>query len=180
MERNPMTTTLRISLMFCLAAVLAPATLAQGTKVGVFDAQLVSESTQMGKGIQEDLTAFTSRKESEIIELQQNVSLMRKQLSEQSLSWSKEKRDSVQKDIQLHLLELQSMQDSASRELELEYTTATKEFREKLVIVVGTFGKDEGFNLILDYSQVAWSDNSVDVTAVIVELFDKMYPRTGG
>ena len=174
-----MTTTLRISLVLCLAAALAPAALAQATKVGVFDAQLVSESTEMGKQIQQNLTAFTDRKEAEIIGLQQKVSNMRKELSEQSLSWSTEKRIAVEKDIQRHLLELQSMQEAASRELELEYQTATKEFRDKLIVAVGTFGKDEGFNLILDRSQVAWSDTTIDVTAAIVDRFNRMFPPAG-
>jgi outer membrane protein len=171
-----MQATIRFSLILGLAAALAPAAAAQALKVGVFDAQLVSESTDMGKRIQTALTAFTQRKENEIAEMQQKVSAMRKELSQQSLSLSAERRVALEKDIQRNMLDLQSAQESASRELELEYTTATSEFREKLVSAVGAFGQDEGFSLILDRSQVAWSDQAIDVTSAIVDRFNRMFP----
>ena len=58
----------RVLLCCCLALLLpaaAPAR-AQSVKVGVFDAQAVSENSEMGKRIQAELTAFTDAKEAEI------------------------------------------------------------------------------------------------------------------
>jgi outer membrane protein len=165
-------------LLFALpVAVVAVATVAQAQtlKIGVFDAQSVSENTEMGKRIQADLTAFTERKETEIGERQQQVTALREQLSQQSLSLSSDKRAALEKDIQRHLLELQSFQEAANRELELEYASATKDFQEKLIVTVDTFGKDEGFSLILDRSQVAWFDASIDVTSAIVDRFNRMF-----
>ena len=101
---------------------------------------------------------------------------LRRNLSQQSLSLSSEKRAAQEKEIQRSLLELQSFQESASRELELEYGSATNDFREKLIATVDSFGRDEGFSLILDRSQVAWSAALIDVTSAVIDRFNKMFP----
>lgn len=167
----------RVLLLTWLFAVvaLAPVARAQTGKIGVFDAQAVSENTEMGKRIQAELTAFTEHKEAEINERQAQLKELRDQLAQQSLSLSPDKRAALEKDIQRQMLELQSFQETANRELELEYSSATKEFQEKLIIAVDTFGKDESFSLILDRSQVAWFDASIDVTSAIVDRFNKMF-----
>jgi outer membrane protein len=165
---------------FCLLFAAAfPASLAQTVKLGVFNAQAVSENTEIGLRIQAELTAFTERKESEIEQRQQRVSEMRTQLTEQALSLSADKRAALEKDIQRHLLELQSFQEAARAELELEYSSATKQFQEKLILAVDTFGSDEGFSVILDRSQVAWADAATDVTGAIIDRFNKMFPADG-
>jgi outer membrane protein len=100
---------------------------------------------------------------------------MRKQLSQQSLSLSVDKRSELEKSVQRKLVELQSFQEAANRELELEYGAATREFRDKLVVAIEAFGKEEGFTLILDRTQVAWAATAVDVTAAIVDRFNQMF-----
>lgn len=149
---------------------------AQTFKIAMFDAQAVSENTAVGKKIQTELTAFTDKKDIEIKERQGKISEMRQQLTQQALSLSPERKVALEKDIQRHMLDLQSLQESATRELDLEYSTATKNFRDKLVVVVDAFGKEEGFSVILDRSQVAWSDASIDVTSAIIDRFNKMFP----
>jgi outer membrane protein len=149
---------------------------AQSAKVGVFDAQLVSESTEIGKRIQADLTTFSDKKEAEISGKQKQLAEVRQQLSQQSLSLSPDKRTLMEKEIQRMMLELQSLQESANREMELEYGAATRNFRDKLVVAVDGFGKDEGFSVLLDRSQVAWAAPAVDVTSAIIERFNSLFP----
>ena len=168
----------RVLLFCCLALLLsvAPPARAQSLKIGVFDAQAVSENSEVGKQIQAQLTAFTDAKEAEISQGQERLATLRRNLSQQSLSLSAEKRAAQEKEIQRLLLELQSFQESASRELELEYGSATNDFREKLIATVDSFGRDEGFSLILDRSQVAWSAALIDVTSAVIDRFNKMFP----
>jgi outer membrane protein len=171
-----MHTLMRALLGGLLAAAVTAGPAAAETKIGVFDAQAVSENTELGKRIQTQLSAFTDKKETEIKALQEQVSEMRKQLSQQSLSLSADKRTELEKGVQRKLVELQSFQEAANRELELEYGAATREFRDKLVVAIEAFGKEEGFGLILDRSQVAWATTAIDVTAAIVDRFNKMFP----
>ena len=161
-----------------LALAAATPASAQATRVGVFNAQAVSENTEMGKRVQAELTAFTEGKESEIAARQQKVAGMRDRLTQQALSLSSDKRAALEKDIQLQALDLQSFQEAATRELELEYQSATREFQEKLIATIETFGADEGFTIILDRSQVAWAHATTDVTSALIDRFNAMFPVT--
>jgi outer membrane protein len=167
----------RFLIWSCLLLLAAsPVALAQSVKVGVFNAQVVSENTQMGQRIQAELTVFTERKESEIVKRQERLAALRQQLSQQSLSLSSDKRSALEMDVQRHALELQSFQEAAGRELELEYASATRDFQDKLVLAVDTFGSDEGFSILLDRSQVAWAASATDVTSAIIDRFNRMFP----
>ncbi len=168
----------RVLRFCCLALVLstALAAQAQSLKVGVFDAQAISENSDMGKRIQAVLTAFTEAKEAEIGQRQERLAVMRTDLNQQALSLSPEKRAMQEKQIQLQMLELQSFQEAASRELELEYGSATSDFREKLIATVASFGGDESFSLILDRSQIAWAAAGIDVTSAVIDRFNSLFP----
>ena len=106
----------RVLLFCCLALLLSAAPSAQvpSLRVGVFDAQAVSENSEMGKRIQADLTAFTDGKEAEISQRQERLVVMRTDLNQQALSLSPEKRAMQEKQIQLQMLELQTFQDTSS------------------------------------------------------------------
>ena len=45
--------------------------------------------------------------------------------------------------------------------------------------MVTQFGREEGFDILLDRSLVAWSAENVDVTTAMVDLFDRVYAPGG-
>lgn len=159
-----------------LLAAVGVVSAQSGTKVGVFDAQRVSEETAEGRKVQEQLAAFRDRKQGEIRDKQQAVADMEKQLTQQALSLSPDKRSEMEKRIQLQALELQTAQESARREMQLEFQAASDGFQKKLEAVVAQIGRDEGFMILLDRGLVAWAADSIDVTTTIVDRFDKAYP----
>lgn len=165
-----------VAVMVVMLAGLLNSAAAEPIKVGVFDPQRVSEETTLGKRVQTQLTAFRDRKQTEITEKQQSIDELQKQLSAQALSLSSDKRNTLEKNIQRQLLELQSAKESASRELQLEIAGAQNGFQEKLSLVVEQFGKDEGFDLLLERNLVAWSSAALDVTTALVDRFDKSFP----
>lgn len=175
-----MKTVLGAMVFMGIAMLAAPASevRAQALKLAVFDSQRVSEETALGRRVQADLGAIRDRKQAEIREKQQAIADLEKQLSQQALSLSPEKRLEMEKKIQLQLLDLQTAQEAARREMQLEFQSASDDFQKKLELVVSGFGKEEGFTLILDRSLAAFASDAVDVTTVIVDRFDKTYPVT--
>ena len=101
---------------------------------------------------------------------------MQQQLSQQALSLSNDRRTSLEIDIQRKLLALNTAKELATRELQLEVAAAEAKFNDKLFTVVEQIGRDEGFSLLLDSAAVAWADEAVDVTSLIVERFN--HPRS--
>jgi outer membrane protein len=151
---------------------------AQTLKIAVFDPQRVSEETAVGRRVQDELTALRDRKQAEISTQERQIADLQRQLSEQGLSLSSDRRSTMERDIQTKLLQLQSAREVATRELQLEVAAAQSSFEEKLLATVQAFGKEEGFTLVLTRDLVAWADATVDTTDKIIERFNRMFPAT--
>ena len=106
------------SLLIAAALVAGSQVRAQGgpggQKVGVFDAQRLSEETAEGKRVQAELTAFKDKKQAELQAKEKEVNDLQAQLQAQSLSLSGERRAAMEKDIQRKMLDLKSARDSAT------------------------------------------------------------------
>lgn len=171
MTRTLTTLTLSLAIATGLAHAQAP-----GMKIGVFDANRVSEESDEGKRIAARLTSFGERKKSEIGAKEKEIADLRQQLDSQTLSLSPEKQAQLQKDIQRKGLELQQAQESARNEFQIEVSEAQNKFQEQLLRVINQFGRDEGFTLVLERATggVAFAAESIDVTTAIVDKFNQL------
>jgi outer membrane protein len=171
-----------------LGGLLVAAAVAAGTpahaqgapaapRVGVFDAQRLSEETAEGKRVQAELGALKDRKQGELAGKEKELNDLNAQLQAQSLSLSADKRDAMTKDIQRKMLELKSARDAATNEFQLELQNAQARFQEQLFHVVETFARAEGFSVIFERSQVAFAAESVDITTALVDAFNRSTPQ---
>ncbi len=161
-------------ILICAAAL--PALAQVSGRIGVFDAQRISEETAEGRRIHAELNAFREKKQQELSAKEQELSELQNRLTSQALSLSQEKRAALEKEIQRKLLELNQAREAATREMQLELNEAQEQFQEKLLIVARQFGAEEGFAVLLESSLAAYYDPSVDVTSALIERFNKAYP----
>jgi outer membrane protein len=165
-----------------LAATLVAATVplwaqsGAALKIGVFDANRVSEETDEGKKIAAKLQAFGEKKKADLAAKEKEINDLRAQLDSQNLSLSPEKLQQMQKDVQKKGLELQQAQEAARSEFQIEVSEAQNKFQDQLIRVINQFGRDEGFTLVLERSTggVAFASESIDVTTAIVDMFNKV------
>jgi outer membrane protein len=182
MDRQPGERRFMKHALTVLAAFLVAATATAGAqttpalKVGVFDANRVSEETDEGKRIAAKLSAFGDKKKAELAAKDKEIVDLRTQLDSQNLSLSPEKMQQMQKDVQKKGLELQQAQEAARNEFQIEVSEAQNKFQEQLIRVISQFGRDEGFTLVLERSTggVAFASESIDVTTAIVDKFNEM------
>lgn len=174
----------RITIACVVVGFLAtpiPAVWAQAPpKIGVFDADRLSQETTEGKRIQTDLTTFRDRKQSELGSKEKELADLQNQLNAQSLSLSAEKRGQIEKDIQRKMLDLNQSREAATREFQLELNEAQGKFQEQLFGVIDRFARDEGFSLIFERSQVAFVAEGVDITTALVDSFNRLTPAPAG
>ncbi len=162
-----------------VACALAPGGVrAETLRLAVFDPQRVSEETDVGRGVQAELTALRDRKQAEITQQEREISDLQKQLSQQELSLSPDRRSTMERDIQSKLLRLQSARELAGRELQIQVAAAQSRFEDKLLQAVQVFGKEQGYTVVLTRDLVAWADATVDVTDRIIARFNEMFPAS--
>jgi outer membrane protein len=165
-----------------LATILVAATAAAwaqspaALKIGVFDANRVSEETDEGKRIAAKLSAFGDKKKADLAAKEKEIGDLRAQLDSQNLSLSPEKMQQMQKDVQKKGLELQQAQEAARNEFQIEVSDAQNKFQEQLIRVINQFGREEGFTLVIERSTggVAFASESIDVTTAIVDKFNEL------
>ncbi|NIM00815.1 MAG: hypothetical protein GTN89_07860 [Acidobacteria bacterium] len=158
-----------------LAGLVAPAT-AQAIKIGVFDPARVSEQVADARELQASLVEMREAKQAAISVKEQDLNGLRQRLAEQALSLSPDKRTAMEIDIQRLVIEVNSLKDVATQELQLEFAAAEARFNDKLRSVVEQYGRDQGFALILDATAVAWASTAIDVTVPIVDQYNRMFP----
>ena len=166
-----------VILVMALAAVTAVRAQSAATlKIGVFDANRVSEETDEGKRIASKLSKFGDQKKAELAAKEKEVADLRAQLDSQSLSLSPEKSQQLQKEAQKKGLELQQAQEAARNEFQIEVSEAQNKFQEQLIRVINQFGREEGFTLVVERSTggVAYAAESIDVTTAIVDKFNEL------
>jgi outer membrane protein len=163
-------------LVISLGAAQAGAWAQTALKVGVFDANRVSEETDEGKRIAGKLSQLGDKKKGELAAKEKEIQDIRAQLDSQNLSLSPEKVQQLQKDVQKKGLELQQAQEAARNEFQIEVSEAQNKFQEQLIRVINQFGRDEGFTLVIERSTggVAFAAESIDVTTAIVDKFNEM------
>jgi Skp family chaperone for outer membrane proteins len=159
-----------------LLLTAAPAAAQSTLKIGIFDSQRVSEESEEGKRIQAELEALSAEKQAELAAMEQEFNDLQQRLNQQRLSLSLERRAALELEIQQKGLAYSAAQDLAGRELQLRISAAEAAYNEKMRQVLGRFGLDEGFQLILDASMVAFYANAIDVTTALTDLMNKMYP----
>ena len=163
-----------------VALVVGSAAHAQSSfKIGVFDPQRVSQESLQGKRLQAELSTLQQSKQAEIKAKDDELLASEKSYSEQRLSLSDGRRKQMELDIERRRLELKNLQQLATQQLQLEYADAQQNFNDMLIRAVAQFGQDEGFNLILDMSSVAWAAQNTDVTTAVIDLVDTLYPVEG-
>jgi Skp family chaperone for outer membrane proteins len=148
-------------------------------KVGVFDAQRVSEETLAGKRAQTELEELRDQKQAQLKQREDEAARLEEQLTQQKLSLSPEKFNSMQIELRRKALELDNMKELASRELQLELAAAEAQFNEKLGLVIEQFGREEQFTAIFERGALAWYSPTIDVTTALIDMFDRMFPESG-
>ena len=162
--------------MICAASVVSAQTV---SKIGIFDAQRVSMETLEGKRLQAKLDGLRTAKQAELKALDDEITTLREQLSQQALSLSAQRRSALEMDIQRRTLEFSNANELASQELQLELNNAMSTFNDLLLVTIDEFGRDEGFDVLFDSGVVAWSTGALDVTSALIDMLNEKFPVDG-
>jgi len=167
---------LPVCLLVLLAGV-APlgAQQAEVPRVGVFDPETVWKLTEVGKKYNQDLNDARDRLQAEIDKKQAEIDGLKDKLRQQQASLSDDKAAQMQKDIQNRMIELNRLNDDATREMKSQLNDVQNRFQQMLVETLEVYGKEKNFTLVLDKSVIAYSSPQVDVTQDLIQKFNDMH-----
>lgn len=156
-----------------LTASTLPVAAQPAAKIGVFDAQRISQETAEGSKIHAKLEALQNKKRAELKKLSDELDKLQQEFVQQAATLSEDKRKEMSIKIDRKQNEIEGMRKSAQAEIQLEVEQAQQEWQKRVLDGVVAYGKEKGFTLILPVEVVGYAASSIDVTGELIQIIDK-------
>ena len=162
-------------LLLTLGAAPLTAQQADLPKIGVFDPETIWKLTEVGKRYNQDLNDARDRLQGEIDKKQTEIDALRDKLRQQQASLSDDKAAQMQRDIQNKTIELNRLQDDATREMKSQLSEVQNKFQELLVDTLEIYGKEKNYTLILNKGVIDYNAPQIDITQDLIQRFNELH-----
>lgn len=166
----------RFVLLFLILFSL-PAWAEEKIKIGFVDIQRAINESQAGKKAKERFQAQVKKAETDLLKEKQEVERLKGEVDKKGPLLKDEERRNIEMDLQRRIVGYQRTMQDYQQELRQREGEMTADILRDLEKIVTELGKAEKFSFILERSQVLYSDQAVDITNKVVEIYNN---RTGG
>jgi outer membrane protein len=158
----------------CMLLVFAPVSvLAQEKiKIGFIDLQRAISESQPGKRAKEKFQAQVKKIESDMLKEKQEVERLKAEFDKKGALLKEEERRQLEADLQKRYVNYQRTVADHQQDLRQREGAMTNDILKELEKIVNEVGKAEKFTLILERSQVLYSDQGIDVTNRVIEAYN--------
>lgn len=162
--------------IFLLVLFALPVWAQEKLKIGIVDIQRVISESQAGKAAKDKFQTQVKKVEADLVKEKQEVDKLKSDFDKKSALMNEEERKNLEKEIQRrergYVLSARDFQEElGQREREM-----TAEIFKDIVKIVNDLGKTEKFSLVLERSQVPYSDETIDITKRVIELYNSRTP----
>lgn len=165
--------TLVIGLIFSL---VSPA-LGQQIKIGFVNVQKAISESKAGERARKRFGDDLKRKEADLAKEQKAIEKMKRDLEKKAMLMKADQRLKLQREFQRRMTDFERRANDAQEELQIKERQMTGEIFKGILKVVQEVGKSRKFTLILDRSQLLYTDKGIDITNDVIQLFNS---RAGG
>lgn len=155
-------------LLLCCSTAFAQ----EKIKVGFIDIQRVIAESQAGKRAKERFQAQVKKAESDIVKERQELDRMKSDLDKKGPLLKDEERRNLEVDFQKRSVALQRSMSDYQQELQQKNNEMMSDMLKELEKIVNEVGKAEKFTLILERSQILYSDQGIDITSKVIETYN--------
>jgi outer membrane protein len=163
--------------VFLLLLLASPASAQDKVKIGFIDLQRVISESQAGKKAKERFDSELKKVEAELLKERQEVERLKSDFDKRSVLLKEEERRNLEKEVQRRVVGYQRSMRDYQEELRQREGEMTGEILKEIEKIVAEVGKSEKFTLILERAQILYTDQAIDITNRIIELYNN---RTTG
>ena len=143
-------------------------------KIGFIDIQrAISESTA-GKRAKDKFQSQVKKAEADLLKEKQELERLKSDLDKKGPLMKEEERRNLEADLQRRYVTYQRTMGDQQQELRQREGALTADILKDLEKIVNEVGKSEKFTLILERNQILYSDQGIDVTNKVIELFNSL------
>jgi outer membrane protein len=160
-------------LVLLLTLLCVPAVGAQDrVKIGFIDIQRAISDSNAGKRAKERFQAQVKKAEAELLKEKTELERLKADFDKKGPLMKEEERRNLEGDLQRRYVNYQRTMTDHQQELRQKEGALTGDILKELEKIVNEIGKSEKFTLILERNQILYSDQGIDVTNKVIEVFN--------
>jgi outer membrane protein len=141
-------------------------------KIGYIDLQRAISESHAGKKAKERFQAQVKKVEADLMKEKQDLERIKAELDKKGPLLKEEERRSLEADLQKRFVNYQRTMSDYQQDLRQKEGAMTGDILKELEKIVNEVGKAEKFTLILERSQLLYSDQGIDVTNKVIEVYN--------
>jgi outer membrane protein len=141
-------------------------------KIGYIDIQKVIAESQAGKRARDRFQAQIKKAEADIMKERQELDRLKSDLDKKGPLLKDDERRNLEADLQKRSVNLQRSMSDHQRDLQVKNNEMMSDILKELEKIVNEVGKAEKFTLILERSQILYSDQGIDITSKVIETYN--------
>ena len=149
----------------------------QAIKIGLIDVQRAINESQAGKNAKDRLQAQVKKAEADMNRERQDIEKAKADFDKKGPLLKEDDRRRIEGDLQKRVVNYQRNARDMQEELDGKQREAQDAILKDLMGVITEVGKNEKFTLILEKGQLLYSDQAVDITGKVIDLYNS---RSGG
>ena len=167
-------------LMFLLAFLaVGQAAFAQSGKIGVIAVDEILSRSESGSRAQSELKSKFEAREKEIAKQDEALKKMQEDIKGKSVALKAEAQNSKQSEFEAKVAQFREAYGKLAQDEQNEQQRLVTPMLNALKQVVNDYGKKNGFQVILERSNVLYSSDAIDLTNDIVKEFDSAWNKGG-
>ena len=161
-----------MSAIFLFLLLAVPVRSQEGVKIGFVDLDRALNESRAGKIALEKLQTKIKETESSLLKEKQDLERLRTDIDKKGLLLKETERRKLEKEFQRRVRNYQREMRDSQEELNQRKNELMADILKGLEKVVTAIGKKEKFTLILERSQVLYTDQGVDITDTVIKRYD--------
>lgn len=160
-------------LVICVLALMPASVWAQDrVKIGFLDVQRVLSESQAGKRARERFQGEIKKAEADALRDKNEIERMKSDLDKKGPLMKEDERRNLEADLERRFVNYQRSVNDTQQLLQKKDREMTNDILKDLEKVVAEVGKADKFTLILERTQILYSDQGIDITNRVIEVFN--------
>ena len=159
-------------LLLALALFPAVGSAQDRVKIGFIDVQRAITESAQGKRAKEKFQSQVKKAETDLLKEKTELERLKAELDKKGPLLKEDERRSLEGDLQRRAVNYQRSMTDQQQELRQKEGEMTADIVKDLEKIVNEVGKAEKFTLILERSQILYSDQAIDITNKVIEVYN--------
>ena len=141
-------------------------------KIGFIDVQRAINESVAGKRARDRFQTQVKKAETDLLKEKQELERQKSELDKKSPLLKDDERRNLEADLQRRAVNYQRAMGDQQQELRQKEGEMTGDILKELEKIVTEVGKADKFTIILERSQILYSDQATDITNKVIEVFN--------